>query len=199
MIHQCQQSVQVEWIHVIKIIMLHIHFESIVNSIQIKSIEQTCHTKTLILHQSWQSLKFESDSRLTWIESEAFSSPWLESIKICRNDSILGSSYFSYGDSRSSLWFEFGSRLTGIGSEAFRFSSLQSMQIPRSARFVDCSATVSSRLYSISIEAGHDRFVTKNDILIDIIDHRLIRFFEIMSHWNHEHQWNCWIIMSFIL
>jgi hypothetical protein len=30
-------------------------------------------------------------------------------------------------------------------------------------------------LYSISIEAGHDRFVIENDFLINIVDHRLIR------------------------
>jgi hypothetical protein len=65
--------------------------------------------------------------------------------------------------------------LIRIESEAFSFSSLKSVEIPRAVRFIDGSAFIGCDLYSISIEAGHDRFVIENDFLIDIVDHRLIR------------------------
>jgi hypothetical protein len=51
------------------------------------------------------------------------------------------------------------------------------IEMPLDVPLIDDSAFIDSKLHSISIEAGHDRFMIKNDILIDIIDHRSIRNF----------------------
>jgi hypothetical protein len=64
--------------------------------------------------RSLSSITFESDSRLTRIESFAFSSSSLQSIVISRSVEVLCSSCFSLWQSLSSITFEFDSRLTRI-------------------------------------------------------------------------------------
>jgi hypothetical protein len=73
-------------------------------------------------------LSFESNSRLTRIESFALSS--LRSLEIPRNVEILGSACFLLCKSLSSTSFEPNSRLTRIESDTFASSSLQSIEIP---------------------------------------------------------------------
>jgi hypothetical protein len=46
------------------------------------------------------------------------------------------------------------------------------MKIPRAFRFIDYSAFIGSELCSVSIEAGHDRFVIENNFRIDIVDYQ---------------------------
>jgi predicted metal-binding protein len=60
---------------------------------------------------SLSSITFESNSRLTGIESSAFSSSSLQSISISRNIEILESKCFSFCRSLSSITFESNSRL----------------------------------------------------------------------------------------
>jgi predicted metal-binding protein len=86
--------------------------------------------------KSLSSISFESNSRLTRIESSAFSNSSLESIAIPRNVEVLGSSCFSGCKSLSSISFESNSRLNRIESSAFQFSLLQSMEIPRSVEIL---------------------------------------------------------------
>jgi hypothetical protein len=74
----------------------------------------------------------------------------------------------------SSISFEFPSRLIRIGSSAFLSSSLQSIVIPQSVEFIAGSAFADVKLSSLLIEAGNERFVVKQDFLIDIVDHKLI-------------------------
>jgi hypothetical protein len=47
--------------------------------------------------------------------------------------------------------------------------------IPRAVRFIDGSAFQEVKSSSISIESGNERFVLRDDFLIDIVDHKLIR------------------------
>jgi hypothetical protein len=47
--------------------------------------------------------------------------------------------------------------------------------IPRGVRFIDGSAFRGVKLLSISLENGNDRFEIREDFLIDIVDHKLIR------------------------
>jgi hypothetical protein len=47
--------------------------------------------------------------------------------------------------------------------------------IPRGVRFIDGSAFENVDFLSISIENGNERFVIRDDFLIDIVDHKLIR------------------------
>jgi hypothetical protein len=47
--------------------------------------------------------------------------------------------------------------------------------IPRGVRFIAGSAFRNVKLSSISIESGNERFVIRGDLLIDIVDHKLIR------------------------
>jgi hypothetical protein len=68
---------------------------------------------------SLSSVSFESNSRLTRIESTAFSYSSLQSIVIPRNVEILGSACFSNCQSLSSISFESNSPLTRIESKAF--------------------------------------------------------------------------------
>jgi hypothetical protein len=86
----------------------------------------------LNLNWRWQidSVVFESNSRLTRIESEAFLYASLESILIPSNVEIFGSYCFSHCESLSSVTFESNSRLTRIELAAFSWSSLESILIP---------------------------------------------------------------------
>jgi hypothetical protein len=70
---------------------------------------------------------FELNSRLTWIESEAFSSSSLQSILIPKNVEILESKCFEYCHSLLSIAFESNSRLTRIESEVFHFYHLNQL------------------------------------------------------------------------
>jgi hypothetical protein len=121
------------------------------------------------------SITFESNSQLKRIESEAFSRSSLQSILIPKKVEILGSTCFSYCSSLSSITFESKSQLTRIESEAFHGSSFQSIVIPRNVRFIDGSAFIDVTQLSMSIESGNDIFIIDNGILIDVIDHKLIR------------------------
>jgi predicted metal-binding protein len=105
--------------------------------------------------KSLLSISFESNSRLTRIESSAFSKSSLQSIEIPRNVEIVGSSCFSFCKSLSSISFESNSRLTRSESSAFSSSSLESIEIPRnveilgSSCFSDCKS-----ISSISFESN---------------------------------------------
>jgi hypothetical protein len=94
--------------------------------------------------QSLSSIIFESNSRLTRIESELFSSSSLQSIIIPRNVKILGSECFSKCGSLSSITFESNSRLSRIESEAFSGSSLQAILIPSTILFIAYDAVDSA-------------------------------------------------------
>jgi hypothetical protein len=89
--------------------------------------------------KSLSSISFESNLRLTRIESSAFSSSSLTSIALPRNFEILGSSCFSECESLSSISFESNSRLIRIESSAFSYSSLQSIEIPRNVEILASS------------------------------------------------------------
>jgi hypothetical protein len=99
------------------------------------------------------TMAFERDSRLTRIESKAFSESSLQSIIIPRTVEILCSGCFLSCESLSSISFESESRLTRIESGAFLFSSLQSIIIPRTVEIL-CSKCFSRcrSLSSISFE-----------------------------------------------
>jgi hypothetical protein len=101
------------------------------------------------------SLTFESNSRLTRIESRVFFSSSLQSILIPRNVEVISSECFAHCRSLSSISFESNSRLTRIESEAFSNSSLQSIVIPRSVEVLCfmCFAHCRS-LSSISFESN---------------------------------------------
>jgi hypothetical protein len=60
---------------------------------------------------------------------------------------------------------------------AFSFSSLESIIIPRNVQFIDGLALSNLTLSSISIENGNERFGIENNLLIDIVDHQLLRNF----------------------
>jgi hypothetical protein len=49
--------------------------------------------------------------------------------------------------------------------------------IPRNTEFIDGSAFENVTLSFISIESGNKRFVIRGEMLIDIVDHKLIRNF----------------------
>jgi hypothetical protein len=118
--------------------------------------------------ESLFSITFESNSRLTRIESSAFSSSSLQSILIPRNVEILESRCFSFCHSLSSITFESNSHLTRIESKAFYKSRLRSILIPRNVEvlgskcFSNCESLSSitfesnSRLTRIESSAFHD-------------------------------------------
>jgi hypothetical protein len=64
--------------------------------------------------------------------------------------------------------------LTRIESNVFSYSSLQSIVIPRGVQFIDGSAFRNVSFSTISIEHGNERFVLREDFLIDLVDHKLI-------------------------
>jgi antirestriction protein ArdC len=71
--------------------------------------------------------------------------------------------------------------LTRIESEAFYQPSLQSIVIPRNVQFIDGSAFLGVNLSSISIESGNEIFVLEYDILIDVINRKLMICFQILE------------------
>jgi hypothetical protein len=119
---------------------------------------------------------------LTRIESHAFLYSSLQSVLIPSTVQIIGSSCFSSCKSLSSISFESNSRLARIESKAFCESSLQSIVIPKNVQFIDGSAFRDVRLSSISIESENERFAIENDLLIDLVDHILIRNFSNLSN-----------------
>jgi hypothetical protein len=68
----------------------------------IEIVDSSCFSDS----KSLSSITFESNSRLTQIESKAFSNSSLQSILIPRNGEILGSNCFSSCKSLSSITFE---------------------------------------------------------------------------------------------
>jgi hypothetical protein len=93
--------------------------------------------------KSLSSISFESNSRLTRIESSAFSPSSLQSILIPSNVEILGSKCFSSCESLSSITFESNSHLTPnarlkiIPKKAFSGSGLISIVIPATVQIVE--------------------------------------------------------------
>jgi hypothetical protein len=59
--------------------------------------------------------------------------------------------------------------------------SLQLMGIPRSVRFIHGSVFMSVELLENLIERGHEKFVLREDLLTEIVDHNLIRNFSSSS------------------
>jgi hypothetical protein len=94
----------------------------------------------LLSYSSLSAITFESNSRLTRIESKAFDQSSLSLVIIPRNVEILGSKCFSFCESLSSITFESNSHLTRIESEAFSSSSLQSILIPSTILFIASDA-----------------------------------------------------------
>jgi hypothetical protein len=96
--------------------------------------------------KSLSSISFESNSRLSRIESEAFSISSLQSIEIPRNVEVLGSSCFNGCGSLSSVSFESNSRLIRIESSAFSLAERHSnaieskIAIPSTVLFIDSDA-----------------------------------------------------------
>jgi hypothetical protein len=97
-----------------------------------------------ILGSSWfsfcglrSSITFESNSRLTRIESEVFYKSSFQSILIPGNVEILGSSCFSNCESLSSITVDSNSQLTRIESFAFYITSLQWILIPNNAEILE--------------------------------------------------------------
>jgi hypothetical protein len=126
--------------------------------------------------KSLSSITFESNSRLTRIESEAFSESSLRSILIPNSVEILGSKCFYNIRSLLSIIFESNSRLTRIESEAFSSSLLQSILIPKNVEilgskcFFNCesllSITFESNSHLTRIESGAFLFSSFQSILI---------------------------------
>jgi hypothetical protein len=87
--------------------------------------------------ESISSLSFESNSRLTKIESDTFSMSSLQSIVVPSGVTILCPDCFAACDSLSSVSFESNSRLIRIELHAFSFTSLQSIRIPPLVDFID--------------------------------------------------------------
>jgi hypothetical protein len=133
--------------------------------------------QSLYENRETEKITLESQTWLTRIESRVFSSSSLESIEIPLNVEILGLWCFCYCSSLSSILFESNSGLIWIKLRAFSCSSLQSIGIPRVVRLIDNSAFIGCELSSISIEAGHDRFMIENDFLTDVVDYQLSRNF----------------------
>jgi hypothetical protein len=90
---------------------------------------------------------------------------------------ILGAECFLQCDSLSSITFESNSRLTTIEALVFASTSAQSIVLPRSVRFIDGSAFCHTKFSSVLIEGGGDAIIYKNDFLIDVVNHKLIRDF----------------------
>jgi hypothetical protein len=152
--------------------------ESILIPRNVEILDSSCFSNCYSL----SSISFESNSRLTRIESSAFSSSLLQSILIPGTVEILGSSCFWNCHSFSAISFESNSRLTQIESFAFSYSSLQSIIISHNVQFIDGSALIDVSLSSISVESGNIYFVVANDLLIDVVHHKLIRNFSSSSN-----------------
>jgi hypothetical protein len=131
--------------------------------------------------KSLSSIRFEPNSRLTRIESNAFSNSSFESILIPDSVEILQPFCLHERGSLSSIKIEFKSRLIQIESEACSSSSLQSIVIPRNVKFIDGSAVIGVALSLVSIESRNRIFVLENGLLFVVLHHKLIRNFSEFS------------------
>jgi hypothetical protein len=127
--------------------------------------------------QSLSEVTFESPSRLKQIGSKAFRRTPLKSISIPNSVEILDSGCFAYCESLSSVSFESNSRLKRIEFDGFERAGFQSIEIPRNVQFIHGRAFAGVKLSSISIEPENDTFISRNGLLIDAVDHKLIRAF----------------------
>jgi hypothetical protein len=109
------------------------------------------------------------------IEFDEFRYSSLPSIEIPRNVTIICLECFSDCKFLESVLFESNSRLTRIESDGFVQFSLQSIDIPRGVRFITGDAFEDVKFLPILIESGNERFVIREDLLIDIVDYKLIR------------------------
>jgi hypothetical protein len=130
--------------------------------------------------KSLSTLLFQSNSQLIRIESSALSGSTLQSIMIPMRVQILESACFASCESLSSISFEPNSQLTRIEARAFFKCALESFMIPSSVEFIDASAFSEVDLFECFVECGNRRFVMKNDLLIDVCDHKLIHNFSRM-------------------
>jgi hypothetical protein len=89
---------------------------------------------------------------------------------------------FLWCESLSSISLESNWRLTRIESTTFSDSSFQWIEIPQGVQFIDSSALFCVSVNYLSIEAGHDRFVVEQELLIDSMDHGLIHNLLTLSH-----------------
>jgi hypothetical protein len=176
-IHQLLSSISFESESRLARIESHAFSSSSLQSIIVPRSVEILGLACFALCKSLSSITFETDSRLTRIEAHAFSVSSLQSIIIPRSVDILDSSCFSSCQSLSSITFESESRLTRIGAHAFSRSSLHSIIIPRSVQFIDRSAFADALITSISVEAGNTIFEVANELLIDIVSHKLIHNF----------------------
>jgi hypothetical protein len=105
----------------------------------------------------FHSISFDSPSRLTRIEPNAFLFSSLQSIVIPSSVEILCSECFSYWKSLSSISFESNSGLARIKSYIFSNSSLQSIEIPSSVEIL-CPIVFRSvcHFHQFQLNQSHD-------------------------------------------
>jgi hypothetical protein len=99
------------------------------NSVEI--IGERCFSET-----SLNEVIFESGCNLKGIESAAFVSTRLKSIRIPSKVEFIGEGCFSHCDSLNEVIFESGCNLTRIEKSAFSFSGLKSIRIPSKVEFI---------------------------------------------------------------
>jgi hypothetical protein len=133
------------------------------------------------------TLVFERGSTLLQLNSlflgrEAYIREWptfgerLQAILVPRSVEVLGSYCFALS-ALSSLYFEQNSELREIRKFAFGKTRLQRMRIPARVRFIHGSAFHQIHECSIDIEMGQKRFIVIDDLLVDDVEHKLIREF----------------------
>jgi hypothetical protein len=79
------------------------------------------------------------------------------------------------------LFFASNSLLTRIEYDEFAQSSLQWIVIPCCSRFTEGAPFAGGKLLSKAIERGNERFAIWEDLLIDILNYKLIRDFSSSS------------------
>jgi hypothetical protein len=110
---------------------------------------------------SWSA--FETDSRLSQLEAEAFCKSGLTSIHLPASVTVIGKRCFSGCGSLASITFESASQLSQLPKEAFSWSVLTSIHLPASVSvigescFSDCDSLASITFDPASTFRGHAR------------------------------------------
>jgi hypothetical protein len=90
---------------------------------------------------------------------------------------IIGSSCFEMIDSLEKVTFGENSQLRRIGKKAFAYSSLRKLMIPKSVEFIHGLAFLRTRLSSILLEPGCDRFSIHDGFAEDLLTGSLAFYF----------------------
>jgi hypothetical protein len=99
---------------------------------------------------------------------------------------IISGSAFEMIETLEEISFQEKSNVKYIDTKAFAYSSLKRLMIPKSVERIAGSASLWTKLSSVPVESGSDRFLAGHGVTQNIIDARLAMYFGRFSQSCHS-------------